>query len=299
MSVVNHAPKASLFKKYDPKMDTTDHSVHSLTVYRVLSVILLIVLTLLFIFPLYWIITGSFKTQQVINARVPVWFPTNPTLNNYERLFMKPAYTWLFNTVFLCAAAMILTCISAAMGGYALAKKNFRGRTLLFSLFVCAMALPKQVILIPLLKEMAFLKLHNTLWAVILPTVGWPFGVFLMKQFSEGIPNEMLEAARIDGAGEARTFIDIVLPMIKPGIGALAIFTFITAWNDYFLQLIMLNDTKVLTISLGIAKLQSELSTDYGLIMAGAALGSVPIIVIFLLFQKFFTRGITMGAVKG
>ena len=117
MSVVNHAPKASLFKKYDPKMDTTDHSVHSLTVYRVLSVILLIVLTLLFIFPLYWIITGSFKTQQVINARVPVWFPTNPTLNNYERLFMKPAYTWLFNTVFLCAAAMILTCISAAMGG--------------------------------------------------------------------------------------------------------------------------------------------------------------------------------------
>ena len=146
---------------------------------------------------------------------------------------------------------------------------------------------------------MAFLKLHNTLWAVILPTVGWPFGVFLMKQFSESIPNEMLEAARIDGAGETRTFIDIVLPMIKPGIGALAIFTFITAWNDYFLQLIMLNDTKVLSISLGIAKLQSEMSTDFGIIMAGAALGSIPIIIIFLLFQNCFTISLTMGAVQG
>jgi multiple sugar transport system permease protein len=155
------------------------------------------------------------------------------------------------------------------------------------------------VILIPLLKEMAWLRLHNTLWAVILPTVGWPFGVFLMKQFSENIPNELLEASRIDGAGETRTFIEIVLPLIAPGIGALAIFTFISTWNDYFLQLIMLNDTQVLTISLGIAKLQSELSTDFGLIMAGAALGSVPIIIIFLIFQKFFTRGITMGAVKG
>ena len=290
---------SSRFSKRAPEVDTTDHSVHALTPYRIISVVLLIILTILFIFPLYWIVTGSFKTQQVINARVPVWFPTEPTVNNYERLFQKPAFTWLFNTVLLCAASMGLTCVSASMGGYALAKKHFRGRAFLFTLFVCAMALPKQVILIPLLKEMAFLKLHNTLWAVILPTVGWPFGVFLMKQFSEGIPNEMLEAARIDGAGEARTFIDIILPMIKPGIGALAIFTFITAWNDYFLQLIMLNDTSVLSISLGIAKLQSELSTDYGLIMAGAALGSIPIIVIFLMFQKFFTRGITMGAVKG
>jgi multiple sugar transport system permease protein len=120
-----------------------------------------------------------------------------------------------------------------------------------------------------------------------------------MKQFSENIPGELLEAAKIDGAGEARTFTQIVLPMISPGIGALAIFTFISAWNDYFLQLIMLNDTNALTISLGIAKLQSELSTDFGLIMAGAAVGSIPIIIIFLIFQKFFTRGITMGAVKG
>ena len=273
-----------------------DHSVQKTTPYRVISVLLLVVLAVLMIFPLYWIITGSFKDARTINSATPVWFPVNPTTDNYTRLFERPAGIWMFNTVFMCVMSMLLTCVAAAMGGYALAKKRFTGRVVLFSVFVCAMALPKQVILIPLLKEMAFLNLHNTLWAVIFPTVGWPFGVFLMKQFSENIPGEMLEAARIDGAGEARTFVNIVFPMIKPGVGALAIFTFITAWNDYFLQLIMLNDMDVLTISLGIAKLQSELSTDYGLIMAGAALGSVPIILIFL---KFFTRGITMGAVKG
>ena len=199
----------------------------------------------------------------------------------------------------LGSMTMLLTCLCGAMGGYALAKKRFVGRGFIFSLFVCAMALPKQVIMIPLLREMAWLNLHNTLWAVIFPTVGWPFGVFLMKQFSENIPNEMLEAARIDGAGEIRTFIDVVFPMIRPGVGALAIFTFITAWNDYFLQLIMLNSQRKLTISLGIAKMQGEASTDFGLIMAGATLASVPIIAVFLAFQKYFTRGITMGAVKG
>lgn len=297
--------------------------------YRIASILILIVLALLFLFPLYWIVTGSFKSAQDIYAAEPKLFPTEWVTTNFEKLFAKRsaplwelhvpfaqdangdplvfstgpivpgAIRWLVNTVFMSVMAMILTCITAAMAGYALAKKRFVGRTLLFSLIVCAMALPKQVILIPLIKEMAALNLVNSLWAVIFPTVGWPFGVFLMKQFSENIPGEMLEAARIDGAGEARTFVNIVFPMIKPGVGALAIFTFITAWNDYFLQLIMLNDMDVLTISLGIAKLQSELSTDYGLIMAGAALGSVPIILIFLMFQKFFTRGITMGAVKG
>lgn len=285
--------------KRKPARTGVDHSVHQITVYEIAALIVLIIIAVLFIFPLYWIVTGSFKNAQDVIAKVPVWFPVSPTIDNYARLFARPAFRWLGNTVFMCAMSMILTCISASMGGYALAKKKFTGRTVIFSFFVCAMALPKQVILIPLLKEMAFLKLHNTLWAVIIPTVGWPFGVFLMKQFSETIPESLLEAARIDGAGEARTFIEIVLPIIRPGIGALAIFTFITAWNDYFLQLIMLNDTDVLTISLGIAKLQSELSNDFGLIMAGAALGSIPIIIIFLLFQNFFTRGITMGAVKG
>jgi multiple sugar transport system permease protein len=220
-----------------------------------------------------------------------VCFLTGPTV--------PAAVRWMLNTVWMAVASMLLTCLTAALAGYALAKKRFIGRNLIFTLIVCAMALPKQVILIPLIREMSSLKLYNTLSAVVYPIVGWPFGVFLIKQFAEGIPGEILEAARIDGAGELKTFNTIVLPMIKPGIGALAIFTFISSWNDYFMQLIMLSSTKNLTISLGIAKMQAENSTNFGLIMAGAAFAALPIIIVFLIFQKYFTKGITMGAVKG
>ena len=269
------------------------------TPYKVISWIILALLTVFLVFPLYWIFTGSVKTAAAINAPSPQWFPLEPTLDNYAKLFSNPAGLWLFNTVFIAVVALALTCITSAMAGYVLAKKQFYGRALIFSIIICAMALPKQVVLIPLLKEMSALKLHDTLWAVILPTVGWPFGVFLMKQFSETIPSALLEAARIDGAGELKTFGTVVLPIIKPGIGALAIFTFVNAWNEYPLQLVMLQQEQAKTIALGIASLQSEMSNDFGLIMAGAALAAVPIIVVFLCFQKYFTQGITMGAVKG
>ena len=284
--------------------------------YRILCWVLLIILAFLFLFPLYWIVTGSLKTSAGINAKVPEWFPKTFTWEQFQKLFSKrsaplfqfgsvegpkapAAIRWLINTVFISVMAMLLTCLTASMAGYALAKKRFTGRFIIFSLIVAAMALPKQVILIPLIREMSTLKLYKTLWAVIFPTVGWPFGVFLMKQFAESIPGEMLEAARIDGAGELKTFTTVVYPMIKPGVGALAIFTFINSWNDYFLQLIMLPENTTYTISIGIATMQAENSTDFGLLMAGAALASVPIIIVFLLFQKYFTKGITMGAVKG
>ena len=300
-------------------------------IYKITSIVVIVILAILFAFPLYWILTGSFKTQSAINSTTPEWWPSEWVLSNYEKLLSRrTAPLWelgvpfskyftadgktiilsegpevpaairqLLNTVFMAVVAMLLTCITASMAGYALGKKRFYGRKLLFSLIVCAMALPKQVILIPLLREMSALQLYNTIWAVILPVVGWPFGVFLIKQFAEGIPTEMLEAARIDGAGEIKTFTTIVFPMIKPGVGALAIFTFINTWNDYFMQLIMLTSDNILTIPLGIAKLQGENANDFGLIMAGAALAAVPIIIIFLIFQKYFTKGITMGAVKG
>ena len=269
------------------------------TGYKAITVVILILLAIFFIFPLYWIVTGSFKDAMTINARVPQWFPLNPTLENYAKLFKNPAGQWLLNTVIMAVGALVLTCLTAALAGYALAKKRFYGRALLFTIIICAMALPKQVIVIPLLREMNILHLADTLWAVILPTVGWPFGVFLMKQFSETIPNEILEAARVDGAGELRTFFSVVFPMIKPGIGALAIFTFVNSWNDYFLQLIMLTSRTNWTISLGIARLQGEMSSDFGLIMAGATLAAIPIVAVFIAFQKYFTQGIAMGAVKG
>ena len=267
--------------------------------YKIFSVIILVAMVLFFLFPLYWIVTGSFKDRIEITAREPIWFPMDPTVENYAKLFDNPAFLWLFNIIFISAAAMILTCITASLAGYALGKKRFIGRGVLFTIIICAMALPKQVIVIPLAQLMTFLHLKDTLWAVILPTVGWPFGVFLMKQFAESIPGEILEAARVDGSSEIRTFTTIVLPIIKPGIGALAIFTFINSWNDYFMQLIMLSTNNNATISLGIATLQAETTIDTGLLMAGATLAAVPIIIVFLVFQKYFTQGITMGAVKG
>lgn len=299
-------------------------SIGKKTPYMIASAIILVILALLFLFPLYWIITGSVKEKSeiLIKAGESVkWFPSTISGDNFARLFkateslfkfqipftntvvvgpMVPrAIRWLFNSVFISLMAMLLTCVTASLAGYALAKKRFIGRAFLFSLFVCAMALPKQVILIPLLTVMKNLNLVETPWAVIFPVVGWPFGVFLMKQFSENIPTSLLEAARIDGAGEFRTFTSVAFPIIKPGFGALAIFTFINAWNEYPLQLVMLHDMPVKTIALGIAGLQTEMSNDYGLIMAGAALAAIPIILIFIMFQKYFTQGITMGAVKG
>ena len=289
-------------------------------IYAVFSCVVICIIAFTFLFPLYWIITGSFKTKQEILSSTPIWVPTEWVMTNYQNLMSKRSaplfdlslfgYTitgptvpgalrWILNTVVMSVSSMLLTCLTAAMAGYALAKKRFYGRTILFSLIVCAMALPKQVILIPLVREMSALELYDTIWSVIIPIVGWPFGVFLLKQFAEGIPTEMVEACRIDGASEWRTFTDVMFPMIKPGVGACAIFTFINSWNDYFMQLIMLMSTKELTISVGIATMQGENSTDFGILMAGSALASVPIIIVFLIFQKYFTKGITMGAVKG
>ena len=304
-------------------------------VYKIFSYIAIVLVAILFAFPLYWIVIGAFKPMKESYSVTPVWWPSEWVLVNFDKLMANrsaplfditfkalqlklgnlvftlgktititgptvPAvFRWLVNTVFMAVASMLITCLTSAMAGYVLAKKRFWGRGIIFGLIVCAMALPKQVVLIPLVRMMNGLGLYDNIWAVIFPIVGWPFGVFLLRQFSEGIPTEMVEACRIDGASEWRTFTDVMFPMIKPGVGALAIFTFVNSWNDYFMQLIMLTSTKNLTISVGIATLQGESSTDIGILMAGAALAAFPIIVVFLVFQKYFTKGITMGAVKG
>lgn len=271
-----------------------------LSAFNILSSVILMVLTVLFIFPFYWIMTGAFKSQPDTIKIPPQWWPAAPTLENFDRLLVQnPALQWLWNSVFISLATMVLVCVTSSLAGYVLAKKRFYGQKLLFSLFVAAMALPKQVVLVPLVRIINFMGIHDTPAAVILPLVGWPFGVFLMKQFSENIPTELLESARIDGCGEVRTFVSVAFPIVKPGFAALAIFTFINSWNDYFMQLVMLTSRQNLTISLGVATMQAEMATNYGLIMAGAALAAVPIVTVFLVFQKSFTQGITMGAVKG
>lgn len=271
-----------------------------MTPFTIVSTILLAILTIIFVFPFYWIMTGAFKDQASAIAIPPQWWPSSPTMANFTQLLVQnPAGRWLFNSVFICLVTMAAVCLASSLAGYVLAKKRFYGQKVLFSVFIVAMALPKQVILVPLVNMISMMKIHDTLAAVILPLIGWPFGVFLMKQFSENIPTELLESARIDGCNELKTFSSIAFPIVKPGFAALAIFTFINTWNDYFMQLVMLSSRKNLTISLGVATLQAELSTNYGLIMAGAFLAAVPITVVFVAFQKYFAQGITMGAVKG
>jgi len=267
----------------------------------VIAMIILIFFAIFFIFPFYWILSGSFKLQEVAISIPPEWFPVSPKLANYKELLVPLTKTWFFNSVFISTITTILVCVTSSLAGYALAKKQFPGVNALFILFVAAMALPKQVILIPLLKFITELGWIDTYKALILPAVGWPFGVFLMKQFSHSVPNELLESAKIDGCNEFRTFTNIVLPIVKPGIGALAIFTFISSWNDYFSQLIFTNSEVMKTLPLGVASMaqRAEFSLNYGLLMAGAALASLPMILVFLMFQSYFTQGVTMGAVKG
>lgn len=265
----------------------------------IIALIVIIILSLYFIFPFYWIITGSFKNQLVATSIPPEWFPKKLFLQNWVDLFKNPVWKWTFNSFIISLGTMVLVCITSAMAGYVLAKKRFPGRQLLFLMFIGAMALPKQVIMVPLFTMLVRLKWINTYKGLIIPAAGWPFGIFLMKQFTQTLPTELLEAADIDGCSEIRKFTSIVLPVVKPGIGALAIFTFMGAWNDYFMQLILIRSNSMKTLPLGVASMQTEFVTNYGVLMAGAALASLPMIAIFLSFQKYFTQGITMGAVKG
>ena len=324
--------RATAAKKQKP-LKRHPSKLKKMSAYAILAIILISIMAVLFAFPLYWIITGSFKTGAAINSTTPEWWPHEWVLTNYQKLFAgkraplwqlavpfgskfsangEPVYfsvgpmapaaiRWMINTVFMAVMSMILTCLTAAMAGYALAKKRFVGRKLLFTLIVCAMALPKQVILIPLLREMSALNLYNTIWAVIFPIVGWPFGVFLMKQFSEGIPTEMLEAARIDGAGEFYTFNKIVLPIMKPALAVQAIFSFVASWNNYFIPALVLDTADKKTLPILIAQLRSAdfLKFDMGKVYMMVAIAILPVIVVYLLLSKFIVRGVALGGVKG
>ena len=260
----------------------------------------LIVITACMLLPFLWMLSSSFKLNKDVFGFPIQWIPKNPRWQNYVDIWTQiPLLTFVKNTVKITVVVTLLQLFTSSFAAYAFAKMQFKGKNALFLGYIATIAVPWQAYMVPQFMMMSSWHLNNTHLAIMCLQAFSAFGVFLMKQFSEGIPTEMLEAARIDGASEAKTFISIVLPMVKPGVGALAIFTFINSWNDYFMQLIMLSSTSNLTISLGIAKLQAENSTDFGLIMAGAALAAVPIIIIFLIFQKYFTKGIAMGAVKG
>ena len=267
---------------------------------RVVIYAILILITALMLIPFLWMLSASLKMNKDVFSFPIKWIPENPRWKNYVDIWTKiPLLTFVKNSTKLTIIVTLLQLFTSSFAAYAFAKMNFRGKNLLFLGYIATIAVPWQAYMVPQFMMMRAWHLNNTHLAIICLQAFSAFGVFLMKQFAEGIPGEILEAARIDGGGELKTFTTIVFPMIKPGVGALAIFTFINTWNDYFMQLLMLTGTNVLSMPLGISKMMGEFGQDYGLLMAGAALASVPIIIVFLVFQKYFTKGITMGAVKG
>ena len=194
----------------------------------------------------------------------------------------------------------ILSVITSTLAGYAFGKKPFPGRTVLFWTLLLTMMLPKQISLIPLFVMMRQLKWFDTYWGMIVPYIAYPFGIFLMKQYMQSIPDDLIDAGKIDGASEWQVIWKIVVPLSKPAIGALSIFAFMFAWNDYLWQLVIVNKEPMMTLPVGISKLVAGWSSlDIGLGMAGATLAFIPMLILFLLFQDYFVKGITVGAVKG
>jgi multiple sugar transport system permease protein len=265
-----------------------------------LPIILVLILAILFLFPFYWMIVGAFTpSSRLFDVTLEKLLPTTVTLYNFEKLITENQISrWFLNSLIASSATTAVVVLFNTMAGYALAKKKFFGSKVIFSLFVGTLMLPRQVLIVPMYITMRDLGLIGNFMSIILPAMAWPLGIFLMRQFMYTIPNDIIESATIDGCGEMRIFISIVLPLAKPGIGALTILTFMSVWNDYLWQLVIISKKTLVTLPIGIASLQSGFAIDYGVAFAGATIGAVPMIIVFLMFQKYFTNGLTLGAVK-
>jgi multiple sugar transport system permease protein len=256
---------------------------------------------LLTVLPFVWMVSGSLKTQRELLDASPSLLPENPTTDNYERFWERlnlPRYFW--NSTFIAVMITLANLLFCSMVGYALAKLRFAGRNALFVLVLGTLLVPSGVVIVPLFVLMAKLDLVDSPWAVILPVAAGPLGVFLMRQFMQGIPNDLIEAARVDGAREFTIFWKIVLPLSVPALAALGIITFLPAWNALLWPLIVLTsqDNYTLPVALAIFA-RGQFQADYGLLMAGSVALVVPVIVIFLLLQRRFTQSVAMTGIKG
>ena len=276
---------------------------------RLVSYFLLTMLAITFLMPLYWMFTGSFKLQSVTMALPPEIFPTHPTLENWIRLFTGPwpVWRWVLNSMAVSLLTVVLVLAISSLTGYGFGKKKFVGSNVLFVILLSTMFLPNQVILIPLFLLVHYLHLTSTVlgtyFAMAMPMISSPFGIFLIKQFTSTIPDELLDAARMDGASEWGVFTLIVLPLLKPALAALAIFTFNQAWNYFMWHFVIASDKFQYTLPVGISIISrtpaiGKMLTDIGLTMAGGSFGAFFMIVLFIAFQQYFIKGITFGAVK-
>jgi multiple sugar transport system permease protein len=263
--------------------------------YMILSAV-----SIVLVFPLYWMITGSLKPAVSLWAIPPDWFPKQIFLSHYYDLFSrKNVWLWVLNSVVTSGVSVAIILLFCSMAGYAYAKKKFPGHTFLFFVVVSTMMLPRQVTLVPLYILVSDWGLLSSYSGYVLPLIAYPFGVFLIRQFVRYIPDELISAASIDGAGELRLFFQIIVPLITPALGSLAIFSFMFVWNDYIWQLIVLQKDTMKTLPLAVSGLiQQDQSINYGLAMAGGSLAVLPMILFFLVFQKSFMKGVTLGTEK-
>lgn len=249
--------------------------------------------------PLVWLVLNSIKHSPDIYKMPPDWIPKYVYWGNYKELFQnQPAFRWLFNSFFVSIATTALTVIFSALAAYAFSKLKFKGRKFIFYMFVGSLMIPKETFIIPLFKIVVSLNWMNTYQALIVPNLAACFGVFMLKGFFDKIPDSIRESAKIEGASEFTIFSKLMLPIAKPGIGALFILNFVTIWNDYLWQLLMAGNKEMSTLTVGVAGLMQDLNPNFGLKVAGAAVAALPMIIIFMIFQQYFTKGITAGAVK-
>lgn len=264
---------------------------------------LIILASVVAAFPLVWMVLTSLKTPQETMAVPPVWFPTSPNLDAYRqvadvisvgRSFLNSAIIAVFTT-----GAILVTSL---MAGYAFAKYQFRGRNLLFSLLIATMFLPPIVTLIPLYRIVGYLGLNASLAGIIVPNLANAFGIFLMRQFIKGVPDELIDAARMDGASELKIVFQIVAPSVVPAIAALALFAFVYHWNSYLWPLTVLQgntDQYPIVISLSRLLSYNRGAMNTGLVMAGATLAVLPPLILFVFLQRFFVDSIVATGVKG
>jgi multiple sugar transport system permease protein len=252
--------------------------------------------------PFVWMVLGAFKTRAEIMARPVTWWPVSPTLENFRQWLLEfDIARPFFNSVFIAVVAVATTLLFCSMVGWALAKLQFPGRNVLIAIVLGTLFVPGIVTLIPQFVLIARMGLVNTYWGLILPGMVGAFGVFLMRQFMLEIPDELLDAARIDGAGEFRIFFQIVLPLCRAPLATLAIFTFMGSWNGFLWPLIIAQDASMYTLPVSLALFSSDSGNhgaEYGLQMAGSFLIVLPVLVLFIAMQKHFVQGITMTGLK-
>jgi len=266
----------------------------------VIQYIVAFILVLLFLLPVIYIILSSFKPLNELFSSVPTFIPRQFTFDNYVKAINRGDFLrYIFNSFIVATTSTLIAVMINTMAGYALSKFKFKGKNVIMILILSTIMLPLSVIMVPIFSVLKFFGLYNSLWALIIPPAATPTGIFLMRQYLLTIPDEVIQSARIDGAGEFRIFWSIILPNAKPAIATLAIFSFMWRWNDYVWPLIAISSPQKYTIQLAIANFTGQFGTDYSSILAMSAISMIPMLVVFVIFQKQFVQGTAQTGMKG